>query len=76
MQDALALEPDALALSWRSLERIGNLSSASVLHVLAETLTQAAQAPEPVAAHGILMAMGPGFCAELVLLQWPGETAA
>jgi hypothetical protein len=21
---------------------------------------------------GVLMAMGPGFCAELVLLHWPG----
>ena len=67
VESTLGLEPDALALSWRSLAEIGNLSSASVLHVLSETI--AAHPPggkEPA----VLMAMGPGFCAELVLLEW------
>ncbi len=60
--------PDAaFAVTWRSLAAVGNLSSASVLHVLAETL--AGERPEP-GEHGLLMAMGPGFCAELVLLRW------
>lgn len=80
MQDALELAPDALAASWASLDQVGNLSSSSVLHVLAETLVHTASLiedrPETVATHGILMAMGPGFCAELVLLRWPGERAA
>jgi alkylresorcinol/alkylpyrone synthase len=49
------------------LARVGNLSSASVLHVLADTM----DGPAPVAgSYGVLLAMGPGFCAELVLLQW------
>ncbi len=38
VQDALDLPRDALARSWASLARAGNLSSASVLHVLADTL--------------------------------------
>ena len=47
--------------------RVGNLSSASVLHVLADTLD--GPVPDP-GATGMLLAMGPGFCAELVLLRW------
>jgi alkylresorcinol/alkylpyrone synthase len=49
------------------LARVGNLSSASVLHVLADTM---AGATPDVGSYGLLLAMGPGFCAELVLLQW------
>lgn len=66
LADALEIEPDALGVTWRSLDRIGNLSSASVLHVLADTLTD--RPPEP-GSLGVLLAMGPGFCLELVLLE-------
>ncbi|MGZ4595271.1 MAG: type III polyketide synthase [Actinomycetes bacterium] len=67
LQRTARLPDDALALSWASLARTGNLSSASVLHVLADTL----DAPAPAAGEpGVLLAMGPGFCAELVLLRW------
>jgi alkylresorcinol/alkylpyrone synthase len=76
MQEALDLPDGALAASWRSLDEIGNLSSASVLHVLSATLDETAARPESVDTHGVLMAMGPGFCAELVLLRWPGAPAA
>jgi len=64
--EALALPDDALELAWRSLSEVGNLSSASVLHVLRDTLAK----PPPSGSSGMLMAMGPGFCAELVLLRW------
>ncbi len=64
---ALDLDPGALDVTRRSLADIGNLSSSSVLHVLEQTL--AAGRPTP-GTPGVLMAMGPGFCAELVLLQW------
>lgn len=68
---ALGLDDDALALTWRSLENIGNLSSASVLHVLRDTLDGAAAGGRPPAGSpGVLLAMGPGFCSELVLLRW------
>ncbi|MEW1599768.1 3-oxoacyl-[acyl-carrier-protein] synthase III C-terminal domain-containing protein [Streptomyces sp. NPDC093808] len=65
--DALALPDDALAPSRRSLAAVGNLSSASVLHIL-QGLTEAHR-PAP-GTWGLLMAMGPGFCSELVLLRW------
>lgn len=62
----LGLPEDALELTWRSLAEIGNLSSSSVLHVLRDTRAKKPPAGEP----GLLMAMGPGFCSELVLLRW------
>ena len=66
LQEALGLADEAVALTRRSLAQIGNLSSASVLHVLEDTLRE--RPPEP-GSHGLLMAMGPGFCSELVLLR-------
>lgn len=71
VQRALGLADGALDLAWRSLADVGNLSSASVLHVLAATLAGGRDAPATVTGErGLLFAMGPGFCAELVLLQW------
>jgi alkylresorcinol/alkylpyrone synthase len=63
---ALDLDGAALELSWRSLSEIGNLSSSSVLHVLRDARAK----PPPAGTPGLMMAMGPGFCAELVLLRW------
>src|SRR4051795_3878747 len=65
--DALSLEPETLDVTRRSLAEIGNLSSSSVLHVLERTLEEALPRR---GTPGVLMAMGPGFCAELVLLEW------
>jgi alkylresorcinol/alkylpyrone synthase len=70
LQAALGLDREALSVTWRSLAQIGNLSSASVLHVLADTLRE--RPPRP-GSHGLLLAMGPGFCSELVLLRAPGQ---
>jgi alkylresorcinol/alkylpyrone synthase len=64
---ALDLPPGALDASWECLDRVGNLSSASVLLVLEEFLNE--RRPEP-GTLGLLAAMGPGFCSELVLLKW------
>ncbi|WP_171116307.1 MULTISPECIES: 3-oxoacyl-[acyl-carrier-protein] synthase III C-terminal domain-containing protein [unclassified Streptomyces] len=68
LQDALGVERHALSVTWDSLRRIGNLSSSSVLHVLADTL---ANRPPTPGSYGVLLAMGPGFCSELVLLRAP-----
>jgi alkylresorcinol/alkylpyrone synthase len=68
MARALDLPEGALDLSWRSLAGCGNLSSSSVLHVLASTI-QARSAPP--GSEGVLLAFGPGVSAELVLLRWP-----
>ena len=71
VRESLDLKPDALALTWDRLAREGNLSSASVLHVLADTLEAAHQGHHPGdGAPGLVLAMGPGFCAEMVLLRW------
>ncbi|HEX2990395.1 MAG TPA: 3-oxoacyl-[acyl-carrier-protein] synthase III C-terminal domain-containing protein, partial [Anaerolineales bacterium] len=67
LEEGLGLPAHALALSWESLAEAGNISSASVLQVL-DTFMEREQ-PEPGDV-GMLMAMGPAFSAELVLLQW------
>jgi alkylresorcinol/alkylpyrone synthase len=67
MQSALELPDGALDRTWRSLAEVGNLSSASVLHVLEATM---AEVPVGDGRPAVMLAMGPGFCAELVLLRW------
>src|SRR5579864_1273432 len=64
---ALDLNNGQLDASWDCLKRVGNLSSASVLVVLEDVMRN--RRPEP-GTLGILAAMGPGFCSEIVLLQW------
>ena len=66
IEDSLGLPRSAVELTWKSLARIGNLSSASVLHAFEDTLRE--RPPRP-GSYGMLMAMGPGFCSELVLLR-------
>lgn len=67
LADGLGLPEEALSLSWETLAEVGNVSSASVFLILEKTMKQL----QPKAgARGVLMAMGPAFCAELVLLQW------
>ncbi|MGE5464287.1 MAG: type III polyketide synthase [Syntrophothermus sp.] len=63
----LGLPAEALALSWETLAEVGNISSASVLLILDKTLKRLHPKPGE---YGMLMAMGPAFSAELVLLQW------
>lgn len=64
---ALELNNGQLDASWDCLKRVGNLSSASVLVVLEDVMRN--RRPEPGTV-GLLAAMGPGFCSELVLLKW------
>jgi alkylresorcinol/alkylpyrone synthase len=67
LESALDLPRASTLLTWDSLHELGNLSSASVLDVLGRTMrATAAGSGEPA----MLVAMGPGFCAELVLLRW------
>ncbi len=67
MAEALELPDGALDRAWQTLRERGNLSSTSVLLVLEQTLAD----PPPPGSWGLLTAMGPGFCSELVLLRWP-----
>ena len=64
---AADLPKSALQRTWDSLAAVGNLSSSSVLHVLADVL---ADPPPKPGAPGVVMAMGPGFAVEMVLLSW------
>lgn len=67
LEDGLDLPDEALTLSWECLAEVGNISSASVLLILDKTMKRLGPKPGEV---GVLMAMGPAFSAELVLLQW------
>ncbi|WP_174813289.1 type III polyketide synthase [Mycobacterium botniense] len=66
VESVLDLPPDALARTRKSLRENGNLSSVSVLDVLRATMAD----PPPPGSLGLMIAMGPGFCSELVLLGW------
>ncbi|HJL16431.1 MAG TPA: 3-oxoacyl-[acyl-carrier-protein] synthase III C-terminal domain-containing protein [Sandaracinaceae bacterium LLY-WYZ-13_1] len=66
LEEGLELSADALAPSRRALAEVGNLSSASVLQLLDEHRRRR----PPPGAPGLMLAMGPAFCAELVLLRW------
>lgn len=61
---SLDVPATAFAPSWASLDKVGNLSSSAVLHVLADMWQQ------PAGSTGLLFALGPGVSAEFVLLEW------
>lgn len=66
VESALDLPGDALDHTRNSLRDNGNLSSISVLDVLAANMAD----PPPTGSIGLMIAMGPAFCSELVLLAW------
>jgi alkylresorcinol/alkylpyrone synthase len=77
MQDELGLCACQVAPSWDVLRDYGNLSSASVLCVLHEWMSrekpsrsESARCALKPGDHGLLAAFGPGFSAEMLLLQW------
>jgi alkylresorcinol/alkylpyrone synthase len=67
LEDGLGLPEEALSLSWECLAKAGNISSASVLLILDKFMKR--MQPKP-GEYGMLMALGPAFSAEMVLLQW------
>jgi alkylresorcinol/alkylpyrone synthase len=67
VEASLGLCNGELAASWECLSRCGNLSSGSVLKVLEEVIAR--HRPRP-GTFGVIAAMGPGFCAELLLVRW------
>ena len=70
VETSLDLHNGELAVSWLSLAEKGNLSSAAVLHILSDVLEgRGIEKPEP-GTPGLVLAMGPGFSSELVLLEW------
>jgi alkylresorcinol/alkylpyrone synthase len=66
VEHVLNLAPTALDRTRDSLRDNGNLSSVSVLDVLRANMAE----PPAAGELGMMIAMGPGFCSELVLLRW------
>ena len=66
VENTLGLPPQALAHSRNSMRENGNMSSVSVLDVLRRTVAE----PPSAGAFGVMLAMGPGFSFELLVLQW------
>jgi alkylresorcinol/alkylpyrone synthase len=66
IENTLDLPPKAMDQTRKSLRDNGNLSSVSVLDVLRANM---ADPPAP-GSFGLMIAMGPAFCSELVLLGW------
>jgi alkylresorcinol/alkylpyrone synthase len=67
VSEALGLHDGELSMSWKALQQVGNLSSASVLVVLDQVMTQHRPLP---GSRSVLAAMGPGFGSEMLLLEW------
>lgn len=66
VQNSLKLPDCAVELSRRSLAEVGNLSSASVLHILEKTIERT----PPPGSTGLMIGLGPGVSVELLLLRW------
>jgi alkylresorcinol/alkylpyrone synthase len=67
VQKSLELPDSAVEASRRSLAEAGNMSSASVLHILEQV---SANGRPPPGSAGLMIGLGPGVSAELVLLRW------
>jgi alkylresorcinol/alkylpyrone synthase len=66
-REALGLPPEKLQWARDFLRQYANLSSASVLFILNHIMQQGDPQPGD---YGLVVAVGPGFSAELVLLKW------
>ena len=66
IEEGLGVNGTSLQRSRDVLREVGNVSSVSVLLILDEVMREA----PPPGTWGLMMAMGPAFCAELVLLRW------
>ena len=67
LERELGLTREQTRISWEVLREFGNLSSATVMFLLNQFARECR--PEP-GDKGLLMAVGPGFACEMVLLQW------
>ncbi|HLY08915.1 MAG TPA: 3-oxoacyl-[acyl-carrier-protein] synthase III C-terminal domain-containing protein [Planctomycetota bacterium] len=66
-RDAFGLGERDLRWTRGSLERVGNLSSASILFILSDLIDSGTPKPGD---RGLMCALGPGFASELLLLEW------
>ena len=66
-RSALGLDEDQLHIARETMRRYGNQSSASVLFMLSDLVASGRPCQEDV---GLMMALGPGFAAEMLTLSW------
>ncbi|MRX70935.1 type III polyketide synthase [Bacillus lacus] len=70
-KDSLGFDESALTVSQKVLENHGNMSAVTVMYVIADYLEQdLAKTGEK----GLIGALGPGFCGELLAVQWEAVT--
>ena len=67
VEEQLGLSHVDTQFSWDVLRKYGNLSSATILFILHEWLTKKTMKSGD---YGLAAAFGPGFSAEVLLLQW------
>lgn len=67
LEEGLGLGGTTLQRSRDVLREVGNVSSVSVLLILDAVMRED---PPPPGTWGLMLAMGPGFVAELILLRW------
>lgn len=65
-QDAFGIDEQKTKASFQVLRMFGNMSSATVYVVLEQFMKASIQRGE----YGLMVALGPGFSAELILLRW------
>jgi predicted naringenin-chalcone synthase len=66
-RDALELDDDDVAVSWRALAEHGNVGTPSIFYVLDGTIRERRPAPGQ---HGLAVTIGPGVTVGLMLLQF------
>ncbi|MDR0139727.1 3-oxoacyl-[acyl-carrier-protein] synthase III C-terminal domain-containing protein [Metabacillus idriensis] len=66
-QTSLGFEEEQLQVSKNVLKNHGNMSSATVMYVIEEYLSRGLGEESDL---GIIAALGPGFCSELLLVEW------
>ncbi len=65
-EEALGLDQSQTAISRSILRQFGNMSSVTIIFVLDQFLREGCK----TGATGLMAALGPGFCSELLLLVW------
>lgn len=65
-EEAFGIDKEKTNVSFQVLQEFGNMSSATVYVVLERFMAQ----PIPPGDYGLLVALGPGFSAEMILLKW------
>lgn len=63
---AFGIDKEKTNISFQVLKEFGNMSSATVYVVLERFMKQAI----PAGDYGLMVALGPGFSAEMILLRW------